>query len=248
MPEGGHIDEVGIGGMDTDAADVAACLKTAVRPGDAGVGRAVDAVTVGDVGANAALAHPGIDDVGVRRGDGQRTHRCSLEEAVGHVPPAQTSIDRLPDAPARRAEVERSRFAGITGDGHDAPATKGPDQPPVKPAEEPLRGRCLGVRHADLLPTDVRRLRLAAPRAWTTTLPREVGGVPGEAGGGGPAKSGSTRRSRGSTRRSRGRGAREVGGVPGEAGGGWVSAPARRPKPRHETAPLWPFPLPGTVL
>src|SRR5262249_20215670 len=54
-----HVDEVGVLRVDTDAGDVARLGEAEVLPAPAAVGRAVDAVAVGDVAADAALAHAG---------------------------------------------------------------------------------------------------------------------------------------------------------------------------------------------
>src|SRR5687767_4595668 len=57
VPERRDVRRVGILGMDADLADVARLLEAEMRPGLARVRRAVHAVTVRDVAADAALAH-----------------------------------------------------------------------------------------------------------------------------------------------------------------------------------------------
>ena len=59
-----------------------------------------------------------------------------LEEAVGDVLPVRAAVGRLPDAAARRAEVEDLLVDGIAGDGDDAPAAERPDQAPFERVEE----------------------------------------------------------------------------------------------------------------
>ena len=136
VPECGHVDEVGVAGMDADAGDMAGVLEAEVRPGCAGVVGAVYAVAVGEVDADARLAHARIHDVGVRLGDGDRADRGGVEEAVGYVLPVRAAVGGLPDAAADRTEVEDARVDGVTGDGDDPPGTVGPDAPPFECAFE----------------------------------------------------------------------------------------------------------------
>src|SRR4030095_13942580 len=63
-------DDVGIGGMDEDAADAAGLVEAGVRPGLAGVERLVDAVADHVAVANRpGFAGPGPDDAWIGRRD-----------------------------------------------------------------------------------------------------------------------------------------------------------------------------------
>ena len=131
MPEGGHVNEVWVVGMDADAGDVTGVLEAEVLPGRAGVVGAVYAVAVGEVDADACLAHAGVNDVGVGLGYGDRAHGGGVEVAVGDVLPVRAAVGGLPDPAADRAEVEDARVDWVTGDGDDAPGTVGPDAAPL---------------------------------------------------------------------------------------------------------------------
>ena len=50
VAQGGDVDQVGVLGVDTDPGDVPGVLQADIRPRAAGVGGAVDAVAVGDIG------------------------------------------------------------------------------------------------------------------------------------------------------------------------------------------------------
>src|SRR5690606_22354397 len=65
VPEGGHVDGLGILRVDSHAGDVARVLQAQVGPGVAAVVGAVDAIPGDDVAADAGLAHPDVDDVAV---------------------------------------------------------------------------------------------------------------------------------------------------------------------------------------
>ena len=140
VTECGHVHEVGVVGMDADAGDVPGVLEPQVFPGGARVVRAVYAVAVGEVDADAGLAHAGVYDVGVGLGDGDRSDRRGIEVAVGDVLPVCSAVGGLPYAAAYRAEVEDARVDGITGDGDDATGPVGPDAAPFERAFEGFDG------------------------------------------------------------------------------------------------------------
>ena len=97
--------------MDADPRDRLRLLQADVRPRLAGVGGLVDAVALDDVAAQLGLAHPGVDDVGIRRRDRDGADRRGLDLLVGDRPPRQAAVGRLPDAAAGRAEVVLERPA-----------------------------------------------------------------------------------------------------------------------------------------
>ena len=87
VAERGDVDDSGFVGMDLDLADVAGVLQPDIAPGAAAVVGPVDPVAVRDVAADRRFAGPGVDDVGIGLGDGERPDRRGLEEAVGDVAP-----------------------------------------------------------------------------------------------------------------------------------------------------------------
>ena len=147
VAEGGHPDDVRVVGVDADLADLAGLAQAGVAPGAAGVGAAVDAVAVGDVGADGRLAGAGVDHVGVGRGDGQRSHRGGGEEAVGDGAPVRAAVGRLPDAAGHRAEVVGRRVVGDAGDGDHAATAERADAPPLEQTVELELPR---IRHQSL--------------------------------------------------------------------------------------------------
>ena len=108
--------------MDPDAGDVPGVVQSQVLPGISRVGGAVDTVAVGDVDANAGLAGPRVDHVGVGIGDGNGSHGGGIEEAVGDVLPVGAAVGGLPYPTGTGTEVKNVGVHGITGDGDYAPA------------------------------------------------------------------------------------------------------------------------------
>src|SRR5205807_6734310 len=105
VAEGGDIDDVGVGGVDDDAADVLRVPQAHVLPGLAAVGRFVDAVAPGDAVAGVGLAGADPDHVGVRFGDGhvaERNRRLALEDGR----PGGAIVDGLPQAARRGGHVQ----------------------------------------------------------------------------------------------------------------------------------------------
>ena len=100
-----------VGWVDSDARDGVGLFESRVRPRLAAVDRLVDAVALDDVAAQLRLAHPDVHDVGIRLGDGDRTNRRGLEEAIGDRAPGHAAVGGLPEAAAGRAEVILERPA-----------------------------------------------------------------------------------------------------------------------------------------
>jgi hypothetical protein len=66
----------------------------------AGVGGFVDAVAVGGVAAEVALAGADVDDVGIGGSDRDRADGAELQLAVGHGNPVRAAVGGLEDAAA----------------------------------------------------------------------------------------------------------------------------------------------------
>ena len=152
VAEGGHVHVVGVLRVDADAADLHRVAQAHVAPRLARVRRAIDAVAVGDVAADAALAHAGVEDVRVGRRHREGADRTRLHLAVGDRRPLDAGVRRLPDPAPGRPHVVDERLAGHAGHGRDAAAPEGTDRAPAEALEERVgegglrrvgRGLCL---------------------------------------------------------------------------------------------------------
>ncbi len=135
VAERGHIQRVGIGWVDADLADVTGRLEAKVLPRLAGIGRAIHAVAVGDVGTDAAFAHADVQHVRVGRRNGDRADRGALEEAIRNVRPVNAPVGGLPHAATGRSEVKRARFQPVGGDRADTPTAERSQQAPLDGAQ-----------------------------------------------------------------------------------------------------------------
>ncbi len=153
IAERGDPDGVGIIGMNDDAADLAGIRQADEAPCPALVGRAIGADSRRHVAADAGRPGAGVDHVGIRRRDGNRSDAACLDLAVRQVLPRGPRIDRAPYAAARCSHVERMRPAGHAGVRRRAAAAVGADHAIPHPVE---------VRRVDavgdfLSPSDIRR-------------------------------------------------------------------------------------------
>src|SRR5450631_959623 len=110
-------------------------------PGAARVGRFVDAVAYGEIGAAQAFATSNIDRVGIGRrnregSDG--TGGLIIEDGI----PGAAEVRRFPDSAVIRRHVEDIRLARNAGNRHGAAAAKWSDHPPVKFL---VHGRVIGL-------------------------------------------------------------------------------------------------------
>ena len=139
-----HVGDLGIAGIDANAANLPRIAQPHVLPGPAAVVRAIDAVPVRQVPPDAAFPHAGIYDVGIGSRDRDGAHRAGAELAVRHAAPAVAAVGALPDAAARAAEVVDVALASDSGDGHHTTAAIGADRAPFQPAELALVVRICG--------------------------------------------------------------------------------------------------------
>ena len=137
------VDQLGVGRMDPDLGDVLSFRQPHVLPALAVVHRAVHAVAMGDVGTQAALAHPDVDDAGIGLGDRQRPDRGSFEVRIRDVAPARTRIVRPPDPPAACPGEVGSPERGVPLNRH-YPATpvRSNKPPPQRRERRHLLDRC----------------------------------------------------------------------------------------------------------
>ena len=118
VPQRGDVDDVRIAGVDDDAGDAACVVEPHVLPGLAGIGGLVDPVADRDVAADPCFPCAGPHDVGVGRGDGERTdrlHRLVIEDRL----PVHAAVGGFPDAARGRPGVVDALVARDAGDrGH----------------------------------------------------------------------------------------------------------------------------------
>ncbi len=106
-----------------------------MAPGAAGIGRFVNAVAIGYVEPDLGLPGAGIDHVGVRGGDGERTDRGGAEKAVAHAAPIDPAINRLPHASGAGSEIKHATVFRVTRNGYDAAAPRRSDAAPFEGVE-----------------------------------------------------------------------------------------------------------------
>jgi len=121
VTERGHEHDIGVGGVDHDAADLADVPEAHGLPGLAAVGRHEHATPVHDVVPRIAFARAHPHHVRVRRckrdgADGRRG--LILEDRVPGIP----AVHRLPHSACRRADVIHVAVARHTDDRRDPPA------------------------------------------------------------------------------------------------------------------------------
>ena len=136
LPERRDVDNVGIGRVDADRGDAVRLGEADVLPGRARVAAAVDAVAREDVAADARLAHPDEDEVGVGFGHRDRADRGGVDLEIGDGEPVFAAVGRLPEAAAGGAEIgfEGAAFYAAGGDG--AAAAVGAEVAPGVGGEE----------------------------------------------------------------------------------------------------------------
>ena len=115
-----------------------------MRPGLPGVGGLVDAVPRHDVAADARLAHPDEDHVGIRFRYRDRADRGALDLAVGDRRPVLAGVDRLPEAAADRPEVCLSGPSLDATDRDRAATAIWTDAAPAQSVEDRIRRPAVG--------------------------------------------------------------------------------------------------------
>src|SRR5439155_25758411 len=139
----GDEDAVGVLGIDEDRRDLLAVAQAQVFPRLAAVGRFVDAIADGQVGALEALAAADVEDVGVGRRYGQGADGAGglvVEDGV----PGAAGVGGLPDTAVVDADVEDVGLAGDADGADGAPAAEGADHAPAQGVVM-LGGDVLGV-------------------------------------------------------------------------------------------------------
>ena len=125
-------DDVGVGRVHDDAANLAGVLEAHELPGAAGVDGLVDAAADDHVAADRGAPGADPDDVRVGLGDVDRADRSGFDLAVGDRRPVGATGLRLPHTAAGRAHVVGAGLAAHAGNRGDASAPRRPDVPPAQ--------------------------------------------------------------------------------------------------------------------
>src|SRR6185312_5371534 len=133
----GHSGEnfVGIPRIDGEFWNLLAIAQAKMGPRLAGISGFVDAVPDREVRAVQPLAAADINNVGIRRRNGNRANGAGGLMVKDGLPCAAVII-RLPDASIADAYIEDVRLAGHAADGPRASATIRPDAAPLERAEQ----------------------------------------------------------------------------------------------------------------
>src|SRR5205814_10695541 len=123
--------------------DVLRILQPDLRPPFAAIARLVDAVTGRDAAAELALPRADVDDVRIRRRDGDRADRGARDLVVRDVLPCHAAVARLPEAAASRPEVILERTLNASRDRDRSPPAQRSETAPAQRAEG---ARALGDR------------------------------------------------------------------------------------------------------
>src|ERR1700722_20551917 len=102
-----------------------------MSPGLARIGRFVNAVADGKIGAVQSLAAGGINNVGIGRGNGDGADRLSRLVVEDGIPGAAVVVG-LPHAAVYLRHIVDVRLAGNAGGGPGAAAAKWADHAPVQ--------------------------------------------------------------------------------------------------------------------
>ena len=130
MAESGHKNDVRIRGMNNDRADMASVFQAHVDPALARVRGFVNAVTKGNIAANAGFAGANVNDVGIgiRNRDGaDGRDRLLIEQWI----PSDTAVGGFPDASADGSEIIGVWLARHARHRQHAATTKRTDKPPL---------------------------------------------------------------------------------------------------------------------
>jgi hypothetical protein len=135
VAEGRDVDQVGVAGVNQDAADLPAVFEADPLPARPAVIGPVHPVAVRDVGAHVGLARARVEDPGVRRGDRESPDRGD-RLAVEDRSPRSAGVVRAPDSTPDRPEVEALGASGNARHRQNPAAPEGPDQAPPHAGEQ----------------------------------------------------------------------------------------------------------------
>ena len=131
MAEHGGENSIGIARIDGQRGDLLAVAQAEMSPGLSGVGRFVDSVANGEVGAMQAFAAGDINNVGIGGSDGDGADRLRGFVVEDRSPGAAVVVG-FPDAAVDLAHIEDIGLAGNAGGGASAAAAKRADHAPMQ--------------------------------------------------------------------------------------------------------------------
>ena len=175
VAEHGDEQPVGVARIDGDRRDHLAVAQAEVLSTSSGVGGLVDAVADREIGADDAGAGADVDDVRVRRRDGDRADRAG-RLVVEQRHPVGAVVGRAPDAAVVEADVEDVRLAGDAGQRAGASGARRADVAPAHLAEREVLGgggRRAGAASVAARAARIRRARMgrSMPRLTIVTSP-----------------------------------------------------------------------------
>jgi hypothetical protein len=135
MSERRDVDEIGILGMNDDAADLLRVGESDARPRLPAIDRFEHPLALRDIGAHVRLARSDVDHLRIRRRDRNRpdrTDRLRVEDGM----PRAAGIHGLPHSAIHAAEVEVLRLTRDSADGEHASGAERSDEAPVKILKE----------------------------------------------------------------------------------------------------------------
>ena len=131
MPEHGGEHAIRILRIDGDARNLLVVVDPHVRPRSARIGRLVDAVTGGEVGAMQSLARAHVHDVGIRDRHVDRANRPARLLVEDWIPGAAV-VRGLPDAAVHHPHIEHVWLRRYSGRGLGPSAAEWADHPPAR--------------------------------------------------------------------------------------------------------------------
>src|ERR1700730_9312990 len=131
MAEQGCKNLVGISWVDGECRNLQAITQAEMGPGFSGVSRFVDSIANREVGAMQAFTAGDINDVGIRRSNGDGSDRLGGFVVEDRAPGAAVVV-RLPHAAVDLANVENIRLIGNASGGTGAAPAKGTDHAPME--------------------------------------------------------------------------------------------------------------------
>ena len=124
IPDSGHVNQVGVPGVDEHGAGVSHILEPNVLPRLAGVSGLVDAFADDDVAPQSIRAGRHIHDIGVGLGHGDGADGAGGEVPIGDVAPDMTVVGGLPHTAPGSPHVECRQLSAVAGDSRDTAAAR----------------------------------------------------------------------------------------------------------------------------
>ena len=182
---------VGVPGVNNDRADVLSVAQSNVLPGLSAIKRFEHSVAIGHIAADAGFAGPGVNDVVVGIGNGNRADRRGRFMVEKRFP-VHPAIGRFPYPACYRAEEICVRFTRNTGYGQSASTTERADVAPVHATKKLLivslstqgdscerkKQNQAHSSHAEVSRREVKNERLSYTAHWETSMAVRRGSSP----------------------------------------------------------------------